>query len=391
MHVLPPPPASPPLLWDIFCRVIDNFGDIGVCWRLSADLAARGHRVRLWVDDASALQWMAPGALEGHWPGVQVHSWGQSLSAQTLATLEPADVWIEGFGCEIATEFIAAYADSTTARGQKHAKFPVWINLEYLSAERYVERTHGLPSPVMVGPAKGWTKHFFYPGFSAQTGGLLREPDLAQRQLAFAQGDQRTAWLARNGVDWQGEQLVSLFCYEPPALRALLEQLDAQTTPTRLLVTPGRAQQAVQSACAGLQRLRITYLPHLTQRDFDHLLWACDLNCVRGEDSVVRGLWAGKPLVWQIYPQQDAAHHAKLDAFLDMLDADATLRAFHYAWNGVTGTLGNAPSGPSGSAPLPLIHLNTWSKTVQATRRRLLQMDDLVTQLAAFVQKNGKI
>ncbi|MFZ3218576.1 MAG: elongation factor P maturation arginine rhamnosyltransferase EarP, partial [Rhodoferax sp.] len=117
----------------------------------------------------------------------------------------------------------------------------------------------------------------------------------------------------------------------------------------------------------------------LTQRDFDHLLWACDLNCVRGEDSVVRGLWAGKPLVWHIYPQQDAAHHAKLDAFLDMLDADATLQAFHYAWNGVT--------GPSGSASLPLIHLNTWSKTMQATRQRLLQMDDLGTQLIAFVLK----
>jgi hypothetical protein len=23
------------LHWDIFCRVIDNFGDIGVCWRLA--------------------------------------------------------------------------------------------------------------------------------------------------------------------------------------------------------------------------------------------------------------------------------------------------------------------------------------------------------------------
>ncbi|MEO7887531.1 MAG: elongation factor P maturation arginine rhamnosyltransferase EarP, partial [Polaromonas sp.] len=43
------------LQWDIFCKVIDNFGDIGVCWRLAADLASRGHKVRLWVDDASAL------------------------------------------------------------------------------------------------------------------------------------------------------------------------------------------------------------------------------------------------------------------------------------------------------------------------------------------------
>ena len=51
--------------WDIFCQVIDNFGDIGVCWRLAADLAARGHQVRLWVDDASALHWMAPQGAAG--------------------------------------------------------------------------------------------------------------------------------------------------------------------------------------------------------------------------------------------------------------------------------------------------------------------------------------
>ena len=109
-------PSTPaPLLWDIFCRVIDNFGDLGVCWRLSADLARRGHSVRLWVDDASALQWMAPGALQGEWPGVQVLRWEQSHDTPSLATLAPADVWIEGFGCEIAPEFIATRAYSTRA------------------------------------------------------------------------------------------------------------------------------------------------------------------------------------------------------------------------------------------------------------------------------------
>ena len=64
-----------PLLWDIFCRVIDNHGDLGVCWRLSCDLAARGQQVRLWVDDASALQWMASGALQGEVPDVRVLPW----------------------------------------------------------------------------------------------------------------------------------------------------------------------------------------------------------------------------------------------------------------------------------------------------------------------------
>lgn len=383
--------SSMPLRWDVFCRVVDNFGDIGVCWRLCADLAVRGHAVRLWVDDTAPLRWMAPGALEGTWPGIQVLEWDLSKDATLLASLAPADVWVEGFGCEIATEFIAVSSYFTGARGQNSYDTPVWINLEYLSAERYVEQSHGLASPVMHGPAKGYTKHFFYPGFSTRTGGLLREPDLLQRQQAFAHGDGRSEWLARRSITWTGEQLVSLFCYEPTSLAAMLEQLDAAPTPTVLLVSAGRASKAVEAILAqraaenaagagqAFHCLRVAYLPPLTQRDFDHLLWACDLNFVRGEDSLVRALWAGKPLVWQIYPQEDDAHIHKLNAFLDAIDASVSMRDFHLAWNG-THSAGD-------KHPLPLMDLNSWSQPLRTTRERLLQMDDLVTQLVQFAQK----
>ena len=159
--------------FDVFCQVIDNFGDVGVCWRLAADLAARGHAVRLWVDDASALAWMAPHGA----PGVEVRPWPQAAPADG-----PGDVVIEAFGCEIAPGFIAACAGTESAGGRNGLKTPVWINLEYLSAEGYVERCHRLPSPVMGGPGAGLTRWFFYPGFTARTGGLLREPGLAARQ-----------------------------------------------------------------------------------------------------------------------------------------------------------------------------------------------------------------
>ncbi len=382
MHVQHPAPSDPPLLWDVFCQVIDNFGDIGVSWRLSADLASRGHSVRLWVDDPSALQWMAPGALDNAWPGIQVLHLGLCNDAATLATLAPAHVWIEGFGCEIAPAFIAAHAYFTGARCQNDAKFPVWINLEYLSAESYVERCHGLPSPLLHGPAQGWTKHFFYPGFSERTGGLLREADLFARQQAFAQESQRRLFLEKFGLSWPADRLVSLFCYEPVALPVLLSRLDELPGPTQVLVTAGRATTAAQKAAmhiGTLRQVRLNYLPALTQVEYDHLLWMCDLNCVRGEDSLVRAVWAGKPFLWQIYPQHDAAHLAKLDAFLDVLNAGASLRALHHAWNA---------TGQSASvAPIPVIDLQDWSETVQTARQRLLQMDDLVTQLVDFVRK----
>jgi uncharacterized repeat protein (TIGR03837 family) len=374
-------------VWDIFCKVIDNFGDIGVCWRLAADLASRGHAVRLWMDDATALAWMAPAGCQG----VRVLPWPQDgtppdLDAARFAQ-HPPDVLIEAFGCEIAPEFIAACTNNTRATGIK----PVWINLEYLSAEAYVKRYHAMPSPVQSGPAAGWIKWFFYPGFTADTGGLLREPGLQDEQERF----DRAAWLKAQGIAWNGEALVSLFCYEPAALESLLVQFAGhglQGKPVHLLVAAGRATTAVQAVIEDKKSLQpstgmgellsISYLPLMEQIEFDHLLWACDLNFVRGEDSLVRALWAGKPFVWHIYPQHDGAHLAKLQAFLDMLEAPPSLRAFHAAWNGKT-----APQ-IAASGPVPLaVDLPAWQATALAARTRLMGQDDLSTRLLGFVAK----
>lgn len=386
------------LQWDIFCKVIDNFGDVGICWRLAADLGARGHRVRLWLDDVKALAWMAPRGCAG----VQVLPWNPALDPLDLDHLDeaPGDVLIEAFGCEIAPEFIAACARIYGAGGKK----PTWINLEYLSAEVFAERNHGLPSPVQTGPAAGWIKWFFYPGFTAQTGGLLREPDLAQRQAAF----DRKAWLGSQGIEWLGETLLSLFCYEPPALAQLLRELadsGLNGQPVRLLVAAGRAQLAVDDALAlinrenknekgrwpfnnGQRQLSISYLSLLTQTDFDHLLWASDVNFVRGEDSVARAIWAGKPFVWQIYPQDDGAHHVKLDAFLDLLEAPASLQAFHRAWNS-SAALGAATTWPEHDLTVGLAaNLAGWGETALKARTRLLAQADLTSNLLEFVGKN---
>ena len=276
-------PASSPLTWDIFCRVIDNHGDLGVCWRLSGQLAARGHAVRLWVDDPRALHWMAPGALQGAVAQVTVLPWTQPL-APLPDSAPDADVWIEAFGCDIAPEFIARHAQRVVTQGKRP---PVWINLEYLSAEPHVERLHGLPSPVLHGPAAGWTKWFFYPGFTPATGGLLREDDLSARQAGF----DRAAWRHAHGVP-DGALAASLFCYEPPALPELLARWRQGTQPAHLFVTAGRATDAVRQAlrAPGVSGASVpgaltpAYLPYLPQTTYDELLWGCDLNFVRGED-----------------------------------------------------------------------------------------------------------
>lgn len=369
-HVAPPQIET--LLWDVFCRVIDNHGDLGVCWRLSAQLGALGHQVRLWVDDESALAWMAPQGA----PGVQVRAWALSSEPAVVRELPVADVWIEAFGCEIEPNFIAETINSISDESKNNKNFPVWINVEYLTAEPYALRCHGLPSPVLNGPAAGQVKRFYYPGFAEGTGGLLREPDLERRQQSF----DRKAWLSARRVPWQGERLISLFCYEPPALPHLLQQLARQDTATRLLVTPGRPAQAVhQAMCAmgwqatGQGQLQVSPLTYLPQTGFDELLWACDLNFVRGEDSLVRALWAGKPLIWQIYPQEDGAHWPKLHAFLHWLQAPPDVWEAHQCWNSGQGTAFQLPDAQG------------HRQTAVAALARLRTMQDLVSQLLASI------
>lgn len=369
------------MLWDIFCTVIDNHGDLGVSWRLAAELARRGEQVRLWVDDPSALAWMAPGGQ----PGVELRPWPSVIDAATLQDLPRPDVLLEAFGCEINPELLAhyrrLYGETQPDAPRTGAPQPLWINLEYLSAEAWVERCHGLPSPVQQGPAAGWLKWFFYPGFTAKTGGLIREAEAVGAHSSTAAPGQ-AVFGARSGAS-RDERLLSLFCYEPAALADWLERLHQEGlegAPCHLLVMPGRPAAAVQAlearrhAGAGRREdhLTLTYRPPVPQADFDATLRACELNFVRGEDSLVRALWAGQAFVWQIYPQDDNAHQAKLDAFLDWLQAPADLREFHHVWNGLR------------PGPLPAARPASWRRCVLDARQRLLEQDDLVSQLLRF-------
>ena len=239
-----------------------------------------------------------------------------------------------------------------------------------------------MPSLVSHGPAAGWTKWFFYPGFTPQTGGLLRELNLLERMTDVeAQVEQHLA---------PSRLHVSLFCYEPPALAALLAEWSHHGLagqPVELLVTAGRAAQAVKTVLSQWQAeperadpelLNITWLPWLSQSEFDHLLWRCDLNFVRGEDSVLRALWAGKPFVWSIYPQDDGAHLPKLEAFLQQLNAPDSLKAFHRAWNRADEKLA-APSAAD---------LSDWRQHAKAARAALLGQEDMTSRLLQFVAKN---
>lgn len=325
--------------WDIFCVVVDNFGDIGVTWRLARQLVAEhGQHVRLWVDDLDTFVQLCPGTsatVDQQWhEGVEVRRWLPDWPGA-----EPAEVVIEAFACQLPAAYIEAMA------GCKRRI--LWLNFEYLSAEDWVVGCHALPS---MQP-DGLQKYFFFPGFEQGTGGLIREGDLLARREAFQKDPaMRAGFLELFGLEVQQDvQLISLFAYENSAVAAWLDTLAGGERPTQLLVPEGRVLGDVAS-WLGLEQLQagdqhtrgalqVAVLPFMTQNQYDMLLWCCDFNAVRGEESFIRAQWAGRPLVWHIYPQEGGAHWDKLNAFLELYvrdlspQATAALRGFWRAWN----------------------------------------------------------
>lgn len=377
--------------WDLFCNVVDNYGDIGVAWRLARGLAAAPERaVRLWVDDLAAFRRLWPAVDAGRdeqvCEGVSVRAWRTPFGAA-----EPAQVVVEAFGCALPDAYVDAMAWQSPP--------PVWINLEYLSAEPWVAAHHGLPSP---HPRLPLTKHFFFPGYTAATGGLLIERELPARRDAFRSAEMETYWHTWGlGALAPDELRVSLFAYENPALPALLDAWAADTRPITCLVPEGRvtpqlaAWLGVPSLRAGdtAQRgaLGVRVLPFTDQDAYDRLLWACDLNFVRGEDSCVRAQAAARPLVWQAYPQAERAHWDKLEALLglhvgglDTAAADA-VRGMWRAWNGVAGApaVGEAWAAWCRHQQVLAAHARAWADV-------LARLGRLTDTLAEFAESKLK-
>ncbi|MDU0810056.1 MAG: elongation factor P maturation arginine rhamnosyltransferase EarP [Burkholderia sp.] len=330
---------------DIFCFVIDNFGDIGVCLRLALQLAHEyDWQVQLFVNDLRTFARLLPDiridATHQMVNGIVIKHW----DIQINNFIDVADVVIEAFACELPETYIAMMA--------RRAKKPVWINLEYLSAEDWVANFHLRQSP---HPRYALIKTFFFPGLSSGSGGVIKERDLDARFTAFKDDiDAQNVWWRTLTMSLPSPPLnstvISLFVYENPAINALLTQWRDGSEQIVLLVSEGYISRII--ACffgidtfgarsyvkAG--NIVVYGLEFFPQAEYDKILWVSDLNFVRGEDSFVRAQWAARPFIWNIYPQTYDAHLPKLNAALLHVSSglsSESLIAFKRFWHALNG------------------------------------------------------
>lgn len=303
----------------VFVRVIDNWGDVGVGWRLCMQLACSfPWRVRLWIDDVAALGKLVLAAeLAAVQDAVMVEKWSDEDSVSLrLAQLADPVMVIETFGCDLP---------SPVLRRMQQCQ-PLWLNWEYLTAEDWAVDLQAMPS--LQG--NGLAKYFWFMGIDQQSGGLLREANYLSRRNEFLQQPcLQQAFKQQYGLPLEHVgQLWLIFAYTSERWAEWLSMWRGADEPITLWLAGHEVADSLRAAgviaADALQQVGDTFeleqvtmvrIPFVPQSAFDNLLWLADGAIVRGEDSFVRALWAGLPFLWHIYQQEEAVHLQKLDAY----------------------------------------------------------------------------
>jgi uncharacterized repeat protein (TIGR03837 family) len=291
-----------PIVCHLTCKVIDFFGDIGVAWRIAKQLKVDFNiEVHLLVDDLVTTKRLIPSidlSLQKQTiNGINICHYDFSEDSTSLPP--PPDFVFNLFNIDLPHSY-------KTLIKRKKSKY---IAIEYLSAEPWVDNFHLKPS---IDPQSGLIKTYFYPGFTNQTGGLIREKGLFLRREAFDQS-RRKKLIQSLGGD-PNLYSISLFYYPIQKIEVFLDVIDHINKPAQFFI-PQYLFDLLKLK-NNYQFIHIIPYPFLNHDDFDNLLWSCDLNFVRGEDSWTRAIWAGKPFIWQPYIQENNIHLIKLKAFL---------------------------------------------------------------------------
>lgn len=315
------------LSFDIFCEVIDNFGDIGVVYRFANELFKKYNsqdkdvKIRVFLDKTSELT-----ALDNKATEVEKQTLN-SIEFITFDYLEKnkdeihsSEVIVEAFGYNLPSWYLEK-AKSTSS---------LLINLEYLSSEEWTLDFHLQES--LIGAPK-LKKFFFMPGLSPKSGGIITPSSNLHIDSKYDDNNSfslldYSSFLTKDFVD--NKKIGSIFTYEYN-FNTLFNSLNAQEEETILLCLGEKSQLSIKELLkikynysfnndseylGKFDKIHIIFLPFMVQSKYDFLLSLCDFNFVRGEDSFIRGILSSKPFLWHAYLQEDLVHLDKIDGFL---------------------------------------------------------------------------
>ena len=268
----------------VLCKVVDNYGDIGVCWRMSRRLKkiAPQNTISLVVDDFKTFSVIASEAKQSKvLEGVELFDWNNETLCHDIFAAndgERLQIILELFQCGRPDWMEKILFEEKLERTVQI------IMIDYLTAEKYAENFHCLKSLTRSAKVQ---KVNFMPGFTGATGGLIIDDE----------------WKDLPVYNKDGPVLV--FTY---------------TIGVGLIENTGSL-----SLSKGLQ---LKQLPYMNQPDWDKMMRQCSALIIRGEESMSRACLSGIPFIWQAYPQTEEYHLVKVKALLERMKPHFDKEAF---------------------------------------------------------------
>lgn len=303
---------------DIFCEIIDNYGDIGVVYRTAKELQKifPESKIRVFLnrlDEFKKINSQVIDLPSQNIDGIEYITFDYLRdNANKLLT---AQVIIEAFGCQIPEEYIEIAYDNSE----------LLINLEYLSAEDWIEDFHLQSSPLGRGKLK---KVFFMPGFTEKSGGVIADSNYLERIQRVLENKEFYEKKYLSDIEDRENKIVgTLFSYEKN-FTPLLEDLKKLDKDVVILAMGEKTQDSLRKILKNFSiedfrnslkygKIEIKFLNFLNQEEYEELINIVNFNFVRGEDSFIRAVLTGKPYMWHIYCQEEYAHMDKIEGFLD--------------------------------------------------------------------------
>jgi uncharacterized repeat protein (TIGR03837 family) len=304
----------------LLCKVVDNFGDIGVVYRLARAISEIDSTIKLNIICSNLESFAAMNSrvdknsliqkIEYNGASWTIIDWNITTTKliELNGNLPDFGVILECFQCG-RPDFLEEILFD-----KQNTKLYQIINVEYLTAEDYAEEFHCLKSGTRSALVK---KVNFMPGFTAKTGGMILDRSFMD-SLAKAKA------APINVHDFT----VTLFSYERDftavfdaliEFQSLIQQKDPEFR-VKVLAADGKSLPYVKKAQEATgSKLEFTALPFMAQAEWDSLLCRSDFNFIRGEDSLSRACLCSKPFFWHAYVQEDNYQLVKVEAVLNRL------------------------------------------------------------------------
>ena len=292
----------------VLCKVVDNFGDIGVVWRLCCQLSNQikkenfTSKINLIVDDLASFNKICNSVDSNKSfqivENINIFNWNdEKLCYDEFSKNdgENLSVILEVFQCGRPS-----WMEKILFEDKLNRTVQI-IMIDYLTAEKYAEDFHCLQSLTRSSKVQ---KVNFMPGFTNKTGGLIIDSE----------------W--EHFCDYKNNKTLLCFTYDRN-WDALANACKKSNYIEKVLIAPGKGFESLKKSFYSNfikdSNLKIEELSFMNQNEWDKMLKNCGVLFIRGEESMSRACLSGIPFVWHAYPQSDEYQLIKVRALLERM------------------------------------------------------------------------